>query len=112
MGKSRTTNLRPEPATFIGRERELVEVQRLLRNHRLVTLTGAGGCGKTRLALKGGEQSQRTFRHGLWLLDRPPRADPTLVPQTLPSVFELQPASKADLIETISDYLRPRDVLL
>lgn len=75
-----THNL-PEPATsFVGRDRQLVEVTELLRAHRLVTLTGVGGSGKTRLALETARRQVDAWTAGVWLVDLTALADPVLVP--------------------------------
>ena len=75
----RTHNL-PAPLTsFIGRERELAELARLLPSTRLLTLTGAGGCGKTRLALEVARQMLDGFPDGVWLVDLTPLGEPSLV---------------------------------
>src|SRR4051812_26895679 len=62
-------NLPLPTSSFVGRSRELTEVRRQLEGARLVTLTGPGGVGKTRLALQVGSQTRRAFRDGVWLVD-------------------------------------------
>ena len=76
-----TNNLPSQLTTFIGREREVAEVKRLLTStpSRLVTLTGSGGCGKTRLALQVGKEVLSEFPQGVWLIELAPVADPALV---------------------------------
>src|SRR5207302_9191926 len=78
-------NLPVQPTTFIGREREIAEVKRLLGSARLLTLTGTGGVGKTRLALQAAAEMLDAFPDGVWLVELAPLADPTLVPQTVAS---------------------------
>src|SRR4028118_1260142 len=80
-------NLPSEFSSFVGREKELAEVERLLTNARLLTLTGSGGCGKTRLALAAARRLEGGFADGVWLVDLAPLADPSLVPQTVASVL-------------------------
>jgi class 3 adenylate cyclase len=63
-------NLPVQLSSFVGRERELAEVGRLLADHRLVTLTGAGGCGKTRLALQVASETLERFPDGAWWVER------------------------------------------
>jgi predicted ATPase len=71
----------PSPlSSFVGRERELVEVRRLLGTTRLLTLTGAGGVGKTRLALRVGAEVAADYLDGVWLVDLAPLGDEALVP--------------------------------
>src|SRR3712207_5319967 len=74
-------NLPLHPSSFIGREKELAEVKRLLEHNRLLTLTGAGGCGKTRLALAAAEELVEGFEDGVWLVELASLSDPDLVPQ-------------------------------
>src|SRR5215217_9313665 len=78
-------NLPLELSSFVGREEELAEVKRLLDDTRLLTLTGSGGCGKTRLALAVASELVEGFEHGVWLVDLAPLADPALVPQAVAS---------------------------
>src|SRR5881398_2676415 len=76
-------NLPRQLTSFIGRERELAEVKRLLGAAPLLTLTGAGGCGKTRLALEVATAISVDYPDGVWLVELAPLADPALVPQAL-----------------------------
>ena len=100
-------------SSFVGREKEIVEVRRLLQDTRLLTLTGPGGCGKTRLALAAAEELVGKFEDGVWLVDLAPLADPSLVPQAVastPGVRE-QPGRSGDGnplgLPRISKKLRP-----
>ena len=74
-------NLPAELTSFIGREKQIEEVSQLVRDHRLVTLTGSGGTGKTRLALKAAEGLLEHFPDGVFLVELAPLSDPDLVPQ-------------------------------
>ena len=79
-----TPNNLPQQATsFIGREKELAELKRLLAKTRLLTLTGSGGCGKTRLSLQVAADSLERFPDGAWLVELASLADPGLVAQTV-----------------------------
>ncbi len=69
-----------ELSSFVGREREIAEVKRLLADHRLLTLTGPGGCGKTRLALVVAVDLVEEFEDGVWLVELASLSDPDLVP--------------------------------
>ncbi|MGZ9225585.1 MAG: AAA family ATPase, partial [Anaerolineales bacterium] len=99
-------------STFIGREKELAEVAALIAGHRLVTLTGTGGIGKTRLSLKMGEQLLNQFPEGIWLVEFASLNDPTLVPQTVATLFNLVEGSSEPLTEKLIHILRPKAILL
>ena len=76
-----TPNNLPQQATsFIGREKELAELKRLLPKTRLLTLIGSGGCGKTRLSLQVAADSLERFPDGVWLVELAPLADPSACP--------------------------------
>jgi predicted ATPase len=78
--QSRPSNLPAELTSFVGRRPELREVKRLLTTTRLLTLTGSGGAGKTRLALRAAADMARGFPDGAWLVSLAPVQDPLLVP--------------------------------
>jgi predicted ATPase/DNA-binding CsgD family transcriptional regulator len=105
-------NLPTQLSSFVGREKELAEVRRLLKDTRLLTLTGAGGCGKTRLALAAADELVETFEDGVWLVDLAPLSDPSLVPQAIASAPGVREQPGRSLTETLSDYLASRKVLL
>jgi non-specific serine/threonine protein kinase len=98
--------------SFVGRERELVETAELLAATRLLTLTGTGGCGKTRLALALASQVQADFADGVWLVELAPFADPALVPRAVASVLGVRELHDRPLIGTLIDALRARHLLL
>jgi len=107
------SNNLPVPLTsFIGREREIAEVRRLLAGARLLTLTGAGGCGKSRLALQVAAAELERFRHGVWLVELAALADPSLVPQAAASVLRVDEQPGRALSDTLVGYLRPKSLLL
>jgi non-specific serine/threonine protein kinase len=105
-------NLPLELSSFVGREKELAEVRRLLQDTRLLTLTGSGGCGKTRLALAVAREVVEGFDDGVWLVDLAPLADPSLVPQALASTLGVREQPARSLTETLSDYLGSKKVLV
>src|SRR5438105_3791176 len=78
-------NLPHELTSFVGRRREMVDLGRLLPTARLLTLTGAGGCGKTRLALRVAEHALKEYRDGVWFVDLASTADPSPSPSSTQS---------------------------
>ena len=105
-------NLPSALSSFVGREKEIAEVRRLLEDTRLLTLTGAGGCGKTRLALAAADELVEKFEEGVWMVDLAPLADPSLVPQAVASTLGVREQPGRSLTETLSDYLASKKVLL
>ena len=101
-----------EISSFVGREKELAEVKRLLGETRLLTLTGSGGCGKTRLALAAAGELSEGYEEGVWLVELAPLADSSLVPQVVASTLGLSEQPGRSLTETLSDYLASKKVLL
>ena len=81
VGPRRVGNLPGDLSSFIGRRRELGEVKRLLSGSRLVTLTGVGGTGKTRLALRVAVEVRRAFGDGVWFVDLTELHGPGLLAQ-------------------------------
>jgi non-specific serine/threonine protein kinase len=103
----------PHPiSSFIGREREIAEVKRLIGNSRLVTLTGAGGCGKTRLAIEVAGQILDGFPGGAWFVGFAPLSNSTLVHQTIASALRVREDPSRPLIETLCAYLHSKHLLL
>jgi DNA-binding CsgD family transcriptional regulator len=99
----------PAPLTsFVGRDRDLAGVRRLLTEHRLVTLTGFGGVGKTRLALEVAADLLGVYLDGIWLVELASLADARLVPWAVASALDLgeHPAAAA---QTTGPALSPRE---
>ena len=108
-----TPNNLPQQATrFIGRERELAELNRLLARTRLLTLTGSGGCGKTRLSLHVAADSLERFPDGAWLLELALLADPGLVAQTMATVLGLKEEPGKPIVQTLTEHLKDKRLLL
>ena len=105
-------NLPFQLTNLVGREREIGEVGRLLAEARLLTLTGPGGCGKTRLALAVAARVLEGFEDGVWLVELASLWDPDLVPQAVASVLGVREAPGTTLTESLTDYLRSRKTLL
>ena len=112
FGDHRRHNLPAQLTSFVGRQREIEEIRPLLESTRLLTLTGAGGCGKTRLALQVAAELIDHFRDGVWLVDLAPLSDPALVTPSVASVFKVQEGPSRPLVEGVCNYLRSRQVLL
>jgi non-specific serine/threonine protein kinase len=103
----------PEQLTsFVGREEEIATVKRLLANSRMVTLTGTGGCGKTRLALRVARDLLGIHRDGIRFVDLSALANPDLVPQTVAAALGLKDAQNLDPIARLTKYLRELNPLL
>ena len=105
----------PTPLTpLIGRDREIAEVVMLMRDPviRLVTLTGPGGVGKTRLAVATAEGMRGTFPSGVWFVDLAPVRDPDLVLLVIARTLGLRDASDADAGGWLNDFLREKHALL
>lgn len=105
-------NLPLQVTSFIGRERELAEVKALLKTTRLLTLTGSGGSGKTRLSLQVAADLLDSFGDGVWLVELASLAEPLLVPQTVASVFGLPEEMGKPLLSTLTTYLKSKQLLL
>ena len=103
----------PIPLTsFIGREKELKEIARLLSSSRLVTLTGPGGVGKTRLAIQTAHDSIKKFKDGVVWVGLVGLSDENLIPQEIAQSLNIREISNEPLIETLKTYLKSKDVLL
>ncbi|TMC94654.1 MAG: hypothetical protein E6J11_15120 [Chloroflexi bacterium] len=103
-----------QPTPFIGREKEVDAVHHLFLREdvRLVTLTGPGGVGKTRMALHVAEQLRAHFADGVWFVSLAPISDPDLVIPTIAQTLGLWEAGERSLLEQLQVFLRERQVLL
>jgi predicted ATPase/DNA-binding XRE family transcriptional regulator len=106
------SNLPSSITSFIGREKEQGEVIDLLRKNRLVTLAGAGGIGKTRLAIQVGHQLLSTYPDGVWFIPLDSLSDPTRVPQTVAATFDIREGPSQPIIETLKNVFRQKTLLL
>jgi non-specific serine/threonine protein kinase len=111
-GPDRVTNLPIQVTSFVGREQEMVEVERLLAATRLLTLTGAGGCGKTRLALQVAGSVADAHADGVWLVDLAPLTDPTLVGQAVAAALGLQESTGQPIVSRLLAVLTAKRLLL
>jgi predicted ATPase/Tfp pilus assembly protein PilF/DNA-binding XRE family transcriptional regulator len=98
--------------SFIGREKEQREVISLLKKNRMVTLAGAGGMGKTRLAIQVGHQLLNAYPNGVWFVPLDSLSDPLRVPQTVASVFGIQEGHDRHVIEILINVLYEKTTLL
>jgi len=105
-------NLPAQLTSFIGREKEMDEIKNLIAAQRIVTLTGSGGAGKTRLSLRVGAECLDQFSGGIWFVELAPVTNPALVPQTLLSIFNLREDSHRTALEILINSLRPKTILL
>jgi len=105
-------NLPTQMTSFIGREKEMVEIKQALAEHRLITLTGSGGAGKTRLSLQVAADALDQFPNGIWFVELAPLTDPDLIPQTILTTAEMQTQQGKSALESLTDFLREKTSLL
>ena len=105
-------NLRPQTTSFIGRESEVAEVKEALHQHRLVTLTGAGGVGKTRLALEVAAGLADEFPDGVWFFELAAVADPAAVPDAVAAVLGITQQPGKTVADSVAAALEGRVRLL
>jgi predicted ATPase/DNA-binding SARP family transcriptional activator len=98
--------------SFIGREEEVRRVTEKLREHRLVTLTGFGGIGKTRLALKAGSEHLEGYKDGVWFVDLGLISEAEDLPRAVAKALRITPEKDREPIDTIVDHLKGREALL
>jgi predicted ATPase/DNA-binding SARP family transcriptional activator len=111
-GSPRTDNLPRQVNSFVGRQEALNEVRRLLQDHRLVTLTGPGGIGKTRLAVQTGVSLVDQYPDGVWLVDLTSVSNAQLVPQVLAFVLSVAEQPGRPVIDAVEAFVRDRRLLL
>ncbi|MFI7599149.1 BTAD domain-containing putative transcriptional regulator [Actinoplanes sp. NPDC049681] len=105
-------NLAPPLTSFVGRDREIADVHRLLSRGGLLTLTGVGGAGKTRLAEEAARRLLGSFPDGVWFADLAGVGDPRRVADAVASALGLEPAAGPDPLRTLAARLAPRTLLL
>jgi predicted ATPase/DNA-binding CsgD family transcriptional regulator/Tfp pilus assembly protein PilF len=105
-------NLPLQLTSFIGREREIAEVKRLLSTSRLLTLTGPGGSGKTRLALQAASQVVGEYPNGVYFVNLAPITNPRLVVFAIAQTLDVKEASGQPLLETLKAYPQSKEMLL
>jgi predicted ATPase/DNA-binding SARP family transcriptional activator/DNA-binding CsgD family transcriptional regulator len=105
-------NLPTQRTSFVGRESEMVELKRLLSMTGLLTLTGAGGCGKTRLALEVTGELAGVYPDGVWLVELAPLSEPDLVVRQVARALGIREQPERPLMEMLVEHLRQKKVLL
>ncbi|MEM7096268.1 MAG: AAA family ATPase [Actinomycetota bacterium] len=110
--ESKPHNLPVQLSSFVGREHEIKTIADLIREKRLVTLTGIGGVGKTRLALQVGAEMLPEFEQGVWFAELASLADPELIPDAVATAIAVGPDPSRTATERIVDHLRDRQALL
>jgi len=105
-------NIPAQLTSFIGREKEIIEIKKLVGTNRIVTLTGSGGAGKTRLSLQIGTEYLGQFTQGVWFAELASVENPALVSQTLLALFKLREDAHRPPLEVLIDYLRQKNILL
>jgi predicted ATPase/class 3 adenylate cyclase/DNA-binding CsgD family transcriptional regulator len=110
--KRAPNNLPAQFTSFIGRQEQMVELRRLLGGVRLVTLSGAGGCGKTRLALEVAGALTEEYAEGVWFVELAPLIEASLVPQTVASVIRVREEPGRSILQVLCSSLESKRVLL
>ena len=105
-------NLPQQVTSLIGREKEGAEVVHLLQNSRLVTLVGAGGCGKTRLALQAAADLLENSPDGVWFVELASLTDAALVPQTVAQVLKAQEEAGRTVLQSLTERLKAKETIL
>ncbi|MFL5737737.1 MAG: ATP-binding protein [Actinomycetota bacterium] len=106
------TNLPLEPSSFVGRAEDVDSIAKLLRQNRVLTLTGPGGTGKTRLALHVGRENLGSFGDGVFFVALSSVVDPGLVPSAVAGALGVREDPTRPLVDTVADHLREREILL
>ena len=105
-------NLPVSATSFVGRENEIKEVRNLLLKNRLVTITGSGGCGKTRLSQEIAASLLEQYKDGVWFIDLAPVTDPNLVAKEIIQVLKIQEESNKAIIDTLIENIKNRSLLI
>ncbi|HLO17717.1 MAG TPA: tetratricopeptide repeat protein [Anaerolineales bacterium] len=106
------TNLPVSISSFVGRTEEIETMIQLLGKHRLLTLTGSGGVGKTRLALETSQRLLETFKDGVWWIELAGLNDPSLVPLAIAKILRVNEIQNQPTMETLIENFQPKQLLL
>src|SRR4051794_11341657 len=112
LGTTAPFALPAEASSFVGRRRELSELESLLRHTRMLTLSGTGGVGKTRLSLQLARSVAPSYESGAALVELAPVADPRLVPDAIATALDVRPLPAQELVAAVVDFLAARELLL
>jgi predicted ATPase len=112
LGSARAFGLPADASSFIGRSQELAELESLLQRTRLLTLSGTGGAGKTRLALELGRGAESSFEGGAALVELAALTDPRLLPEAVAAALDVRSLPAQDLVQAVIDFLAVRTLLL
>jgi len=105
-------NLPTQLTSFVGREKELADVKRLLSDTHMLTLIGPGGTGKTRLSIQAANDVLSQYPDGVWMVDLAPILDPLLVPRTTAITIGLRHEPQRPVIDMLCDYLSKKKMLI
>jgi predicted ATPase/class 3 adenylate cyclase len=105
-------NLKPQATSFVGREMAIAELETAIKANRLVTLTGVGGVGKTRLAMEVAARAKSAFPDGIWLIELAPVGDPAAVPEATAAALGITPQAGLSLSDCIATVMEGRSRLL
>src|SRR5262249_24176494 len=105
-------NLPAQTTSFIGREKEIGEIKQALSGYRLVTLTGSGGTGKTRLSLQVAASLLAGSADGIWFVELAPLTDPDLIPQTILYLFGIAEQAGQTTVQSLIDTIREKRLLI
>ena len=106
------SNLPAQLTSYIGRENEISEIKELLRHNRLVTLTGSGGSGKTRLALKVADDLLEYYRDGIWLVELAVETEPERIPHVIANALKVLGRRESASIDGLKQYLSSKHLML
>ena len=109
---ARQNNLPSSLTNFIGRKKEIEEIKNLFSGVRMISLTGAGGTGKTRLAIQLASELIDEFENGVWIIELSPINDPELVVNEITRVLGLNEDPSADIFDTLKEFLKNKKTLL
>ncbi|MCK4346157.1 MAG: AAA family ATPase [Bacteroidales bacterium] len=105
-------NLPVQLTSFIGREKEAEEIRHLIGNHRIISLTGAGGCGKTRLACEVAAQLVQDYKDGVWFVDLAPITAEELVAKEITEALKIPEEPTRAIIDTLIDKIKDKNILI